>query len=341
MDSTMKAMAVRTPGSIEALSIPIPVPGPGEVRIRIAACGVCHSDAFTVQNVYPIIFPRTPGHEIAGTVDTVGSGVTSVVPGARVGVGWHGGHDGTCRSCLHGDFITCDNGRIPGISYDGGYAEYMVAPANVLAPIPDALSFEEAAPLLCAGVTTFNALRNSAARAGDLVAVYGIGGLGHLGVQYARAMGFETAAIARGRDKEPLARRLGAHEYIDSASEDIAARLQELGGAKVVLVTITSGAAMGAAIGGLGPDGTLLAVGASAEPIPVASAALIGKRRAIRGWPSGTGADSADTMRFSVLSGVRPMIETLPLDRAQEAYDKMMSGAARFRMVLTNAGSAS
>jgi D-arabinose 1-dehydrogenase-like Zn-dependent alcohol dehydrogenase len=336
MKSTMKAMAVRTPGSIEALSVPIPAPGPGEVRVRIAACGVCHSDVFTVQNLYPGIgFPRTPGHEIAGTVDAVGPGVTSVVPGARVGVGWHGGHDGTCKSCIHGDFITCDNGKVPGISYDGGYAEFMVAPANVLAPIPDALSFEEAAPLLCAGVTTFNALRNSAARPGDLVAVYGIGGLGHLGVQYARAMGFETVAIARGRDKEAIARRLGAHEYIDSASEDIATRLQKLGGAKVVLVTITSGSAMGAAIDGLAPDGTLLTVGASPEPIPVTSVALIGKRRSIRGWPSGTSADSADTMRFSVLSGVRPMIETLPLDRAQEAYDKMMTGAARFRMVLT------
>jgi D-arabinose 1-dehydrogenase-like Zn-dependent alcohol dehydrogenase len=332
----MRAMTVRVPGKLEPQETPIPSPGAGEVRVRVAACGVCHSDMYTVANLFPgIVFPRTPGHEIAGTVDALGPRVAGVALGARVGVGWYGGNDGTCASCLHGRFITCDNLKVPGIAYDGGYGEYVIVPANVLAPIPDQLSFAEAAPLMCAGVTTFNALRNSQARPGDVVAVYGIGGLGHLGVQFARAMGFEVIAIARGRDKEALARRLGAHEYIDSSSEDIAARLNQHGGAQVVLVTITSGSAMTSVIDGLAPDGTLLAVGASTEPIGVTSAALIGKRRSVRGWPSGTGVDSADTMRFCVLSGVRAMIETLPLDRAQEAYDKMMSGAARFRMVLT------
>jgi len=290
-----------------------------------------------VQNLFPgIVFPRAPGHEIAGTVDALGPGVGSVATGARVGVGWHGGHDGTCLSCERGDFITCVNGKVPGISYDGGYAQYVIAPADVLAPIPAELSFEEAAPLLCAGVTTFNALRHSGAAAGDVVAIYGVGGLGHLGVQFARAMGFKTIAIARGSDKEALARKLGAHDYIDASSEDVAAKLNAHGGANVVLATITNGAAMSAAIEGLAVNGTLLIVGAATDPLPVSALALLGKRRSVRGWPSGTGADSADTMRFAVLSGVRAMIETVPLERASEAYDKMMSGAARFRMVLTN-----
>jgi len=291
---------------------------------------------FTVLQLWPgLTLPRVPGHEVAGVVDSVGAGVTTVQPGARVGVGWHGGHDGTCPSCMAGDFITCRNARVPGISYDGGYEEFMIAPANVLAPIPDELSFEEAAPLLCAGITTYNALRHSGARPGDVVAVLGIGGLGHLGVQYARAMGFETIAIARGKDKEPLALEMGATAYIDSASQDIAAELGKLGGARVILSTITSGKAMTPAIGGLSVDGKLLVVGASAEPIEVAPAALIGARRSVSGWPSGTAADSTDTMHFSVLTGVRAKIETLPLERAQEAYDRMMRGDARFRMVLT------
>lgn len=339
MTNVMKVMAVRSPGSITAGEAPVPEPSPGEVRVRVRACGVCHSDAFTVHNLFPgIVFPRAPGHEIAGTVDALGAGVTNVAAGARVGIGWHGGHDGTCPSCERGDFITCANVKIPGISYDGGYAQYVVAPANVLAPIPDELTFEEAASLLCAGVTTFNALRHSRARPGGVVAVYGIGGLGHLGVQYARAMGFETIAIARGRAKESLARQLGAHDYIDSESEDIGARLSARGGANVVLATITNGAAMSAVIPGLAVDGTLLAVGASTDPIAVPSIGLLNKRLSIRGWPSGTGSDSADTMRFSVLTGVRAMIETLPFDRAQDAFDKMMSGAARFRMVLSDNG---
>jgi len=292
---------------------------------------------FTVSGAWPgITLPRAPGHEIAGTVDALGAGVTSVALGARVGVGWHGGHDDTCPSCMRGDFVTCVNLRVPGISYDGGYAEAVIVPADVCAPIPDALGFAEAAPLLCAGVTTYNALRHTGARAGDRVAVLGIGGLGHLGVQFANKMGFETIAIARGRDKEALARQLGAHHYIDSASEDVAGALGALGGARVVLATVTNGEAMAATIDGLGVDGELVAVGAAFDPIPVPSVALIGKRRSIRGWPSGTAADSADTLRFCALTGIRPMIETIPRARGREAYDKMMSGAARFRMVLTS-----
>ena len=334
----MRAMVVRNPGGpIEAAELPIPEPGPGEVRLRVHACGICHSDVLTVAGGWPgIAYPRAPGHEVAGTVDALGAGVTGVQPGARVGVGWHGGHDGTCPSCMRGDFITCRNARMPGISYDGGYAEYMIAPANVLAPIPDALSFEEAAPLLCAGITTYNALRHSGARAGDVVAVLGVGGLGHLGIQYARAMGFATIAIARGRDKEELARELGATDYIDSAADDVAAQLQAHGGANVVLSTITSGKATTPVLGGLAVDGKLLVVGVSMEPIDFVPARAVGRRLSIQAWPSGTAADSADTLRFSALSGVRPMIEALPLERAQEAYDKMMRGEARFRMVLTS-----
>jgi D-arabinose 1-dehydrogenase-like Zn-dependent alcohol dehydrogenase len=332
---TMRAMVVNTPGKLELAELPVPEPGPGEVRLRVHACGICHSDMFTVLGYWRgITLPRAPGHEVAGVVDALGAGVTTVAVGTRAGIGWHGGHDGTCARCARGDFLTCVNGKIPGISYDGGYAEYVIAPANVLAPIPDALSFEEAAPLLCAGVTTYNALRHSGMRAGDVVAVLGIGGLGHLGIQFARAMGAETVAIARGRDKEALARKLGATDYIDTTSEDVAARLQARGGANVVLSTITSGKATTPVLGGLAVDGTMMVVGASTEPIEFASAGMIGKRASIKAWPSGIAADSADTMRFSVLTGVRPMIETMPLERAQEAYDKMMRGEARFRMVL-------
>ena len=333
----MRAIQVRKPGEpLELVEIPVPEPGPGEVRVRVRACGICHSDMFTVAGAWPgISYPRTPGHEIAGIIDSVGAGVTSRQPGERVGIGWHGGHDGTCPSCLRGDFVTCRTLRTPGLSYDGGYAEYVVAPANVLAPIPEALSFEEAAPLMCAGVTTYNALRHSGARAGDVVAVLGIGGLGHLGVQFAAKMGFETIAIARGEEKREMALKLGAASYIDSLTEDVASRLNARGGARVVLSTVTSSSAMEPIVGGLSVDGQLLIVGASLEPLPVATISLLGARRSIQGWPSGTGADSADTLAFSALSGVRPMIETLPLARAAEAYERMMSGAARFRMVLT------
>jgi len=329
-------MQVRSVGKLDLVDLPIPQPGPGEVRVRVHASGVCHSDAFTVNNAWPgITLPRAPGHEIAGTIDVVGSGVTTWQEGARVGIGWHGGHDGTCASCGRGDFITCQNIRVPGIAYDGGYCEYVVAPANVLAPIPNELSFEEAAPLLCAGLTTYNALRHSGAQPGDVVAVQGIGGLGHLGIQFAAKMGFITIAIARGKDKEALARKLGAVEYIDSNVDDVAAKLNAHGGANVVLSTVTNAAAMEATIGGLAIDGKLLIVGAAMEPLPASTLTLVGGRRSIQGWPSGTAADSGDTMRFAVQTGVRPMIETMPLEKANEAYERMMSGDARFRMVLT------
>jgi D-arabinose 1-dehydrogenase-like Zn-dependent alcohol dehydrogenase len=334
----MRAGVVPAPGDgrLELRDVALPEPGAGHVRIKVEACGVCHSDVLTVLNLRPgISYPRIPGHEIAGTIQAAGADTTGWNPGDRVGVGWHGGHDGTCDRCRRGDFITCRNLQIPGIAYDGGYAQYVVAPAVALARIPDQLTAVEAAPLMCAGITTFNSLRNSGARAGDLVAILGIGGLGHLAVQYASKMGFRTVAIARGRDKEELARSLGAAHYIDSSAGDAGAELLRLGGAKLVLSTVTVAAAMEPVLNGLGVDGQLLIVGASPEPLPVDTAAMIGGRNSIKSWPSGTCADSEDTMRFSVQTGVRAMIETMPLERAQEAYDRMMSGAARFRMVLT------
>jgi alcohol dehydrogenase/propanol-preferring alcohol dehydrogenase len=332
----MKAVSVTEAGAKLAVSdVDRPDAGTGQVRVRIHACGICHSDVFTVNAAYPgIRLPRVPGHEIAGVIDAVGAGVATWKVGERVGVGWFGGADGTCDSCRRGDFLTCRNGKVSGVSFDGGYAEYTVVPADALARLPDALSFEEAAPLLCAGVTTFNSLRHSGAQPGDVVAILGIGGLGHLGVQYAAKMGFRTIAIARGLDKEPLARQLGATEYIDSTTQDVAGRLNALGGARVVLATATSGAAMAATINGLSVDGKLLIVGAASDPIPVPAFALIGQRKSIAGWPSGTSIDSEDTLNFSAQTGVRAMIETLPLERVQEGYDKMLSGAARFRMVL-------
>jgi len=323
-------------GPLELVERDIPEPGPEQVRIKVEACGICHSDAFTKEGIFPgIRYPIVPGHEIAGHIDAVGPGVTPWQTGQRVGVGWHGGHCRRCEPCRRGDFINCRNLKIPGISYDGGYAEYLVAPAEALALIPDDLEAERAAPLLCAGITTYNALRNSGARAGDLVGILGIGGLGHLGVQFAAKMGFETVAIARGRDKEALARKLGAQHYLDSKAQNVAAELTRLGGARVILATVTSAKAMSAVIDGLGVNGKLLVVGASADPIEVSPVQLISARRSIQGWPSGTAIDSEDTLAFSVLSGVRPMIETMPLERAAEAYERMMSGNARFRMVLT------
>jgi propanol-preferring alcohol dehydrogenase len=332
-----RAMQVQTAGGpLVSVELEVPEPGPGHVRIRVKACGICHSDAFTVNAAFPgISLPRCPGHEVAGVIESVGPGVTGWTPGRRVGVGWFGGADHTCEACRRGDFISCVNMQVPGIAYDGGYAELILVPVDALAALPDDLSFEEAAPLLCAGITTFNALRHSGARAGDVVAVLGIGGLGHLGVQYAAKMGFDVVAIARGTDKEALARQLGAKHYIDSAASDVSAELQKLGGAKVVLATVTNGPAMAAAIGGLATDGTLLVVGAANEPIEVSAFALIGGRKSVKGWPSGTATDSEDTLDFSVLTGVRPMIEVVPIADAQRAYDKMMSGAARFRMVLS------
>lgn len=333
---TMRAAQVSQPKArLEIVERPIPEPGPGEARVRVQACGVCHSDAFTVEGLFPgIAYPISPGHEIAGVIDALGEGTEPWRVGQRVGVGWYGGHCGHCDRCRRGDFVTCRNARIPGISYDGGYAEYMVAPVQALALIPGELGAVEAGPLLCAGITTYNALRNSGARAGDLVAILGIGGLGHLGVQFAAHMGFHTVAIARGGDKEELARRLGAHDYIDSRAENVAERLTALGGAALVLATVTNAQAMSAVIDGLGVGGKLLVVGASVEPIEVSPLQLIGQRRSIQGWPSGVAADSEDTLAFSALSGVRPMVETYPLERAAEAYERMMSGEARFRVVI-------
>ncbi len=320
---------------LEMRDVAVAEPGPGQVRIRIEASGICHSDAITVYSVRPgISYPRTPGHEIAGRIDALGVQTTGWSVGDRVGVGWCGGYDGTCDRCRRGDFITCRNMQVPGIAYDGGHAQYVIAPVVALARIPDELTAEEAAPLMCAGLTTFNSLRHSPARAGDLVAVLGIGGLGHLGVQFASKMGFRTVAIARGRDKEEFARSLGALHYIDSAAGDVGAELQKLGGAKVVLSTVTVPSAMEPALSGLDYDGQLLVVGAGPEKLPVDTAAMIGMRSSVRSWPSGTCADSEDTMRFAVQTGVRAMIETFPLERAPEGWERMMSGKARFRVVL-------
>ena len=329
----------RANGPLELVEREIPEPAQGSVRIKIEACGICHSDSLTKEGTWPgIEYPRVPGHEIAGIIDAVGTTVVGWTLGQRVGVGWHGGHCGYCDSCRRGDFVTCQIApQMPGISYDGGYAEYMVAPAGTLALIPDGLSAVEAAPLMCAGVTTFNPLRNSGARPGDLVAVLGVGGLGHLGIQFAAKMGFRTVAIARGMDKEPLARKLGASSYIDSKAQDPATELLKLGGAKVVLATVTNGDAMSATLGGLGVNGKLIILGAAAEPLQVAGIPLLLGRRSIMGWPSGSSIDSQDTLAFSKLTGVRAMNETFPLERAAEAYEHMMSGKARFRAVLTTA----
>jgi D-arabinose 1-dehydrogenase-like Zn-dependent alcohol dehydrogenase len=333
----MRAVQVTSPnGPFELVERDIPEPPARHVRVKVQACGVCHSDSFTKMGAFPgIHFPRVPGHEVVGTIDAIGAEVPGWQPGQRVGVGWHGGHCGHCQSCRRGDFITCRHGQIPGISYDGGYADYMITPFEALASVPDELDAAEAAPLLCAGITTFNALRNSGLKAGDVVAILGVGGLGHLGIQFAAKMGCRTVAIARGSDKQQLATKLGAHRYIDSNTQDPGAELAKLGGARVVLATVTNPKAMSATIGGLGVDGKLIVVGASPEPIEVSPLALIADRRSIQGWPSGTSIDSEDTLAFSALANIRPMIETMPLERAAEAYDRMMSGAARFRMVLT------
>ena len=335
--ATMRVFQVaRAGGPLERVEREIPSPGAGAVRVRVEACGICHSDAMTREGLLPgIRYPRVPGHEIAGVVDEVGEGVLPWKKGDRVGIGWHGGHCGRCAPCRRGDFLFCLEGApIPGISYDGGYADFVIAPAVALARIPDELSFEEAAPLMDAGVTTFNALRNSGARSGERVAVLGIGGLGHLGVQFAAKMGFDTVAIARGRDKEPLARQLGARAYIDSREQDPGAELARLGGARVVLATVTDAPAMTAVLGGLGIGGQLLIVGAPHEPLQVSAGQLIFGRRSVAGWASGRSIDSEDTLAFAVMTGVRSMNEVYPLEKAPEAYDRMMSGAARFRMVL-------
>jgi D-arabinose 1-dehydrogenase-like Zn-dependent alcohol dehydrogenase len=333
----MRSVQVSRPkGDFELVERDIPEPGAGAVRIKVQACGICHSDSFVKEGTFPgITYPRVPGHEIAGVIDAIGACVLGWTAGQRVGVGWHGGHCGYCDSCRRGDFITCRvSPKVPGITFDGGYTEYMIAPAEALALIPDELSAVEAAPLMCAGITTFNSLRHSGAQAGDLVAILGIGGLGHLGVQFAVKMGFKTVAIARGADKAPLAKQLGAWRYIDSEASNPAEELLKLGGARIILATATSGKAFAAALGGLAIDGKMLILGA-ADPLEVSPLQLLGGRRSIAGWPSGRSIDSQDTMRFSALTGVRPMNEVFPLERAAEAYDRMMSGKARFRVVLT------
>jgi D-arabinose 1-dehydrogenase-like Zn-dependent alcohol dehydrogenase len=335
---TMRAVQVSRPGGpLELVERPVPDPGSGTVRIKIQACGICHSDVLTKDGHWPgITFPRVPGHEVVGMIDALGKDVPARWQvGQRVGVGWHAWHCGSCDSCRRGDFFACQTGvQVTGISFDGGYADYMIAPATALALVPTNLPAPDAAPLMCAGVTTFNALLNSGARPGDLVAVLGVGGLGHLGVQYAAKMGFRTVAIARGKDKEPLARQLGASHYIDSQVSDPAAELASLGGARVVLATVTDGPAMAATVGGLAPRGRLMVLGA-AGPMEVSPLVLLMGRRAVEGWYSGTSIDSQETLAFSVQSGVRSMNESYPLERAAEAYDRMLSGKARFRVVLT------
>lgn len=333
----MKAVQISKPGgNFEVVERPIPEPGRGQVRIKVEACGICHSDALVKEGHWPgIQYPRVPGHEIAGRIDRIGADVTQWKPGQRVGVGWHGGHCFQCEPCRRGDFINCKFEKITAIHFDGGYAEYMIAQAEAVALIPDDLPADEAAPLLCAGITVFNGLRNSGAHAGDLVAVQGIGGLGHLGIQYARQMGFHTVAIGRGGDKEALARKLGAHEYLDTSAGAPAEALQKLGGAHVILATAPDSKSMSALVDGLGPRGTLMVVGAGLESLSITPLQLISGSKTIRGWASGTARDSQDTLEFSALSGVRPMIERYPLEKAADAYQQMITGKARFRVVLT------
>jgi D-arabinose 1-dehydrogenase-like Zn-dependent alcohol dehydrogenase len=339
MSTKMKAAQIgKAGGDWELIERDIPEPSVGQVRVKVEACGICHSDALVKDGIWPgLQYPRVPGHEIAGRIDGLGDNVTTWQKGQRVGVGWHGGHCFVCEQCRRGDFAMCVNRKVTGIDFDGGYAEYLIAPASVLAAIPDELPAEEAGPFMCAGVTVFNALRNSGARTGDVVAVHGIGGLGHLGVQYARQMGFETVAINRGIDKEPLARKLGAHHYIDAIAMDVVAELQKLGGANVILATAPNAAAISALVDGLAPSGKLLVPAAPAEPLTINVFSLIMRRSSVAGWYSGTARDSQDTLEFSALSGVHPMIEKYPLDQVAEGYEQMHSGRVRFRVVLTMA----
>ena len=332
----MKAVRVdRAGGNFQLVEEPVREPQPETVRIRVQACGVCHSDVFTKEGLFPgIIYPRSPGHEVAGVIDAVGDGAGPWKVGDRVGVGWHGGHCRVCNACRRGDFINCEKLQIPGISYDGGYGEFMQAPIEALARIPAELTPEEAGPLMCAGITTFNALRNSGARPGDLVAIQGIGGLGHLGVQFAAKFGFETIAIGRGADKKALALKLGARAYIDSASQDVAKELLGFGGASAILATAPDSKAVGPMVDGLGVGGKLIIVGVSPDAFGVSSLQLIGARKSIMGWPSGVSKDSEDTLRFAAANGVRPMIEVFPLERAADGYNQMMTGKVRFRSVL-------
>jgi D-arabinose 1-dehydrogenase-like Zn-dependent alcohol dehydrogenase len=337
MTTTMKTAQISKPGGDwEVVECKIPEPDTGQVRVKVEACGICHSDVFVKDGLWPgLQYPRVPGHEVAGHIDAVGDNVSAWRPGQRVGVGWHGGHCFVCDPCRRGDFAMCVNRKVTGFDFDGGYAEYMIAPVTALAAIPDALPAEEAGPFMCAGVTVYNALRHSGARAGEVVAVHGIGGLGHLGVQYARQMGFETVAINRGNDKEALARQLGAHHYIDALAHDAAAELQKLGGARVILATAPTAPAISALVDGLAPSGTLLVPAAPAEPLTISVLSLISGRRSVAGWYAGTARDAQETLEFSVLSAVHPMIEQYPLGRVAEAYEQMHSGRVRFRVVLT------
>ena len=340
MSNKMKmAQVPKAGGDFTIVEGAIPEPAAGQVRVKVEACGVCHSDVLVKEGLWPgIQFPRVPGHEIAGRIDAVGAGVTTWKQGQRVGVGWHGGHCFVCEPCRRGDFAMCLNRKITGIDFDGGYAEYMIARAEALAAIPDELPAEEAGPFMCAGVTVYNALRNSGARGGDTVAIHGVGGLGHLGVQYARRMGFHTIAINRGKDKESLAKELGAHHYIDSSGSNAADELQKLGGARVILATAPNAKAISEMVGGLGINGTLLVPAAPNDPLTVSVMPLISGRRSVAGWYSGTARDSQDTLEFSALSGVHPMIEKYSLEQAAEAYEQMHSGKARFRAVLLMRG---
>ncbi len=333
----MKMAQISGPGAgFQIVEREVPEPGERHVRIKVQACGVCHSDVFTKEGSWPgIQYPRVPGHEVAGIIDEVGAGVSAWEKGQRVGVGWHGGQDNTCRECRRGDFRNCRNLKIPGISYDGGYQQYMVAPVEALVSIPESLSDSEAAPLLCAGITTYNALRHSGAFPGDLVAVQGIGGLGHLGIQFGNKFGYKVAAIDRGSETAALAKKLGASVYIDSKSTNAAEALQKLGGAQVIVALAPSSKAMSELIDGLAPNGKLIVIGVDSEPIQVTPGQLISGSRVIQGWAAGTPADSEDTLRFAELTGVRPMIETYPLEKAAEAYARMLSGKAQFRVVLT------
>jgi D-arabinose 1-dehydrogenase-like Zn-dependent alcohol dehydrogenase len=337
MTKKMKAAQISKPGAdFELVERDIPEPGVGQVRVKVEACGICHSDFVVKEGLWPgLQYPRVPGHEVAGRIDAVGSNVTEWKTGQRVGVGWHGGHDFVCEQCRRGDFAMCVNRKVTGIDFDGGYAEYMIAPAEAVAAIPDELPAEEAGPFMCAGVTVYNALRNSGARGGDVVAVHGIGGLGHLGVQYARRMGFHTVALGRGKDKEPLAKNLGAHQYIDTDHGDVVAELQKLGGANVILATAPNSQAISTLVEGLAAGGKLVMPAAPTEPLTINPMSLFLERRSVLGWYSGTAKDSQDTLEFSALTGVHPMIEKYPLSRAAEAYEQMHSGKVRFRVVLT------
>src|SRR5262245_669706 len=337
MGNKMKAAQISKPGGDwELVEREIPEPNHGQVRVKVEACGICHSDVLVKEGIWPgLQYPRVPGHEVAGRIDALGANVKSWSVGQRVGVGWHGGHDFTCEQCRRGDFAMCINRKVTGFDVDGGYAEYMIAPASAIAAIPDEVPAEEAGPFMCAGVTVYNALRNSGARAGDVVAVHGIGGLGHLGVQYARQMGFKTVAINRGNDKQTLAQKLGAQYYIDATATDVVAELQKFGGARVILATAPSAAAISPLVDGLAPSGLLLVPAAPAEPLSISMFSLIAHRSSVAGWYSGTAKDSQDTLEFSALSGVHPMIEKYPLDRVAEGYEQMHSGRVRFRVVLT------